>query len=62
MNEQTARAMTLTELAQRLADEHADPVVVHFAKRVIELEKWRYSFELILNSAKGLTSKGVETP
>ena len=40
MNEQTARAMTLTELAQRLADEHTDPVVVHFAKRVIDLNKW----------------------
>ena len=57
MNEQTARAMTLTELAQRLADEHTDPVVVHFAERVMELNKWLDA----LSSVKHSTIVGFET-
>ncbi len=39
ITEAIARALTLEELAQRLADEHADPVVRAFALRLLE-NRW----------------------
>ena len=36
ITETLARALTLEELAQRLADEHSDPVVRDLCKKIVE--------------------------